>query len=133
MKTMSNVVVVFSMAVFCACGGNQGQSMCEQLPDDPLCQEANSDTPGGNACQQALDVLGAGISEECVNYPGCCLCQCWQNGRQFPGEMNPCSCTPTTTGPCEGEALDNAESCLADRPTCTGYGRTLVQQACSVQ
>lgn len=113
---------IFPIIVVCgflaACGSEYGAGFCEQFPDDALCHDSTVQA-GGNACQQAFMIASAAFDEACTGLGECCFCQCWNSGKLLPDAYDPCTCkSGTESGPCEGDALAEAEQCLADPTAC---------------
>ena len=127
-KSLLSLVLVFTLQL-AGCSGEPGEGFCGTFPDDALCKQPVTGNQA-DACLQALQLYGAGLSEGCLTQAQCCFCECWNNGQQMPDDTYPCSCVPVVQGECVGDALEWAELCLSEPSACRRQGVDNVDMFC---
>lgn len=90
-----------------------------------------------NECEQAAEIQMQGFDQACAPLSNaCCFCQCWFDNRKtfnvneyFQNETCVCEVPQPDPQPCEGEALTEAQACLADQTTCRANAVDMVTDA----
>ena len=86
-----------------------------------------------NDCEKAGKVLMAGMDEGCSGKDDCAFCKCWNDGHKaLDADGETCN-EPEEggeTAKCEGEALTQAQECLADEAACKDAGKAIIDLAC---
>lgn len=125
------MLAALALAAFglCGCGDDDGDGVdfCTAFPADPLCQK---NIPGGDDCSRALDVYFSGYDQACAQYRGCCICDCWLNGRQIPIDEQGCQCSPIPRYECDQEMMEFAQECLADPAACKQAAASYIENYC---
>jgi hypothetical protein len=88
----------------------------------------------GNECEQAAEIFWQGWDQACApRATVCCFCKCWFDGRKafnadeyFQNEICICEVPQPNPQPCEGDALLQAQQCLADETACREQAIDLV-------
>jgi hypothetical protein len=88
----------------------------------------------GNECEQAAEIFYQGFDQACAPRSTiCCFCKCWFDGRKafntdeyFQNENCICEVRQPNPQPCEGDALLQAQQCLADESACRQQAIDLV-------
>ncbi len=97
-------------------------------------QDGNGGDQQHNECEQAAEVYWQGFDEACAPRGTiCCFCKCWNQGRQsYDGEQYAidqtcvCEALQPNPQPCEGEALTQAQACLANQTACREEAKDVV-------
>jgi hypothetical protein len=88
----------------------------------------------GNECEQASEIFMQGFDQVCApRSTTCCFCKCWFDGRKsynfdeyHQNENCICEVPQPNPQPCEGDALLQAQQCLADESACRQQAMDLV-------
>jgi len=115
------VAVLAGGLLVCSCGyGGQG------LDGGMDGQDGSGGDQAGNECEQAAEIFMQGFDQACApRSTVCCFCKCWFDNRKtfdtdeyFQNQNCLCEVPQPNPQPCEGDALLQAQQCLADESAC---------------